>query len=503
MRMRRNYAVMNAMHVRALLTAIAALAGCSADCSDRDGDGLCDAWEIAGGIDLNGDGRIDPAHDLVLAGADPDRPDIYLHVDYMAGHGRNHRPDARAVDAVVQAFARRGIALHVDIGRALPYHQVITFEPILPACNGPDAVNVYDLKKQYFDPKRRLAYHYAVFADYLTCASLEACAQCPAVAGALPLLGATGRAELPGDDFVVTLGVLYDMGLRPTLEQQAGVLMHELGHNLGLKHGGDSHTPDFKPNYLSVAGTFGLSGIPLAAARGSIVPMSCERTRQCPGGAICAEGSGTCVRIDYSGEALPTLDESALNENAGINAGTADITSYVCPDLTVALGAASGPIDWNCNGDAGEPSIAADVSAEGKLTPLTGYDDWANLKFRSPSFGDLSGAPGATALRSGPTIAEARRRGMLFPPRAVELAAVAVGTGELAVAVLGAETLDAYAIDADSLKVRAAAPIRVEFTDVNSDARPDLVVVFATREPGPIHLTGRLRNAQRFAGELR
>jgi hypothetical protein len=51
--------------------------------------------------------------------------------------------------------------------------------------------------------------------------------------------------------------------------------------------------------------------------------------------------------------------------------------------------------------------------------------------------------------------------------------------------------------------VRAAAPIRVEFTDVNSDARPDLVVVFATREPGPIHLTGRLRNAQRFAGELR
>jgi hypothetical protein len=33
---------------------------CSSGCPDSDGDGLNDAWEIAGGIDLNNDGVVDP-----------------------------------------------------------------------------------------------------------------------------------------------------------------------------------------------------------------------------------------------------------------------------------------------------------------------------------------------------------------------------------------------------------------------------------------------------------
>src|SRR5262245_42280879 len=35
------------------------LPACSSGCPDADGDGLNDAWEIAGGIDLNNDGVID------------------------------------------------------------------------------------------------------------------------------------------------------------------------------------------------------------------------------------------------------------------------------------------------------------------------------------------------------------------------------------------------------------------------------------------------------------
>ena len=42
---------------------------------------------------------------------------------------------------------------------------------------------------------------------------------------------------------------------------QAGTLMHELGHNLGLRHGGDDHTK-YKPNYLSVMNyAFQLTGL--------------------------------------------------------------------------------------------------------------------------------------------------------------------------------------------------------------------------------------------------
>ncbi len=50
-------------------------------CQDSDNDGFCDSWEIAGGIDLNGDGKLKEKDDLMLPGADPNRADIYLATD--------------------------------------------------------------------------------------------------------------------------------------------------------------------------------------------------------------------------------------------------------------------------------------------------------------------------------------------------------------------------------------------------------------------------------------
>jgi predicted Zn-dependent protease len=35
------------------------------------------------------------------------------------------------------------------------------------------------------------------------------------------------------------------------MQQQAGTLMHEFGHNLGLRHGGNENT-NRKPNYISI-----------------------------------------------------------------------------------------------------------------------------------------------------------------------------------------------------------------------------------------------------------
>ncbi|AIC14805.1 zinc metalloprotease [Nitrososphaera viennensis] len=147
-------------------------------------------------------------------------------------------------------------------------------------------------------------------------------------------------------------------------EQQAGAFMHELGHNLGLRHGGGVDI-NCKPNYLSVmnyAFTFP-------------APVSNRP-------------------LDYSRSALATLDEVELYEPDGVSASTPSglTTAYgqtgVSP--TIRTAPTGQPIDWNrddFDGDDGveesinnfSPNIPEcyDISA---LTSLTGYDDWSNIK---------------------------------------------------------------------------------------------------------------------------
>jgi hypothetical protein len=316
------------------------------------------------------------------------------------------------VQAVVDAFEGQGVSVHVDpTPTAIPESAVVTFDPIVPACAGDDAVNFYDLKSVYSDPGRRLAYHYVVFGHYNTCDSGGHCSLCqPSVA-----FGGGGRAERPGNDLIVSLGAFLDIGLTPGIENEAAVLMHELGHNLALQHAGDIDLPDYKPNFLSVVNdTFVYTGIPVAAAVGSTTPMPCSGPGDCPLGAICGSG-GTCLRIDYSQQALPSLDETNLDENAGISAGTADITGFVCPgpDFTQGAGAGVGPIDWNCNGNPTESGIAADINVDLVLSVLTGFDDWSAVKyeFQCTAGGSANGPQQLDPGALEPGIDELRARG--------------------------------------------------------------------------------------------
>src|SRR5262249_46037673 len=56
---------------------------CSSGCPSSSGDGLNDAWKRAGGIDLNGDGRVDAVHDLILPDVKLGRKDIFVQYDYL------------------------------------------------------------------------------------------------------------------------------------------------------------------------------------------------------------------------------------------------------------------------------------------------------------------------------------------------------------------------------------------------------------------------------------
>jgi hypothetical protein len=155
---------------------------------------------------------------------------------------------------------------------------------------------------------------------------------------------------------------------------EGGSFMHELGHNLGLHHGGDEDV-NAKPNYLSVMNYHYESGIPYAATPGSTVQVG--------------------LRLDYSEQALPPLDESNLDEPLGIqDPGSTDIVRYftTTPDPSTCfvslygwgrpgIGPASGPIDWNQNGETTETGLTQLINGDACDPPglLTGFDDWAEV----------------------------------------------------------------------------------------------------------------------------
>jgi murein DD-endopeptidase MepM/ murein hydrolase activator NlpD len=309
---------------------------------DKDGDGLFDSWETAG-IHMNDDGVVDL--NLPALGANPDRKDLFIEIDWMADGTHSHRPMAGVSQTVINAFAdapvtnpdgTSGINLHIDESNGVPHQNE------LAVWAGFDTI-----KATNFDQNRRFAYHY-----------------CLSIHNIQGLDGTSGIAELPGNDFIVSLGSWT--GGVGTFQQQAGTLMHEFGHNLNLGHGGGDHV-NYKPNYLSIMNYFfQMSGI---------LPTG---------------------RLDYSGSALPNLDENGLNENLGIQDGT-DNTNYYSPTGAILVGPGTGSIDWDADGII-EIDVQADINRDGTYlgpiqipsrTVLTGYNDWANILYSALGTSDF------------------------------------------------------------------------------------------------------------------
>ena len=363
---------------------------------DTDSDGLWDDWERFG-IDSNADGVIDldlpntlPV-DLNNDGdttdpgerISPNHRDILVEIDSMdcaqaggdcaAGDTHDHTPRAAAVRAAVLAFnganitnpdGTTGITLRVDLNQRIAHQNNM----IIPnACFTGTAGTGFDaVKTANFGPDnpRRFAFHYAVFSHNQTATTTS-----------------SGCGELPGNDFQVTFGKwnytctgganagmfcntnadcpsstcagrdvdgdgLSDADVG-SIQQQAGTLIHELGHNLNLQHGGGEWLNN-KPNYLSVMNyTFQLGGIPPTDPDGAAGPLT--------------------GRVDYSTAVLPTLVENNLTESAGIGDGT-DNTSFFCPgatNFTAALGNAA--INWNCDTDSTDVGVSSDVNGDANV----------------------------------------------------------------------------------------------------------------------------------------
>ena len=92
--------------------------------TDVDSDGIWDSWE-KNGIDSDGDGNVNV--DLPAMGSDPNKPDIFVEVDWMVkpqekflfietSPGKSFKPSESAMREVWQSFQKHGINIHIDCG---------------------------------------------------------------------------------------------------------------------------------------------------------------------------------------------------------------------------------------------------------------------------------------------------------------------------------------------------------------------------------------------------
>jgi len=335
---------------------------------DTDKDGIPDSWET-NGIPYNGtDGAL---HYYTLSGASTTHKDVYVEVDYM----QNHRPIDAALTNVKNVFAgapvtnpdgKGGITIQYLLSNTpIPHEDAITFNDfefkLKPLWFGTTAER-QDANANTLLAAKSIIYHYVVFAHNQ-----------PPSPGRTT--GSMGTANRPGMNVLISLGnnAADDTGHKVgSLNDQETTFMHELGHNLGLSHGGGDFV-NCKPNYISVMNY----AVDLYVAT---------------------------AQLSYSKSALPSLDKDNLNEQAGL--GQSDPPGLRSPFGPVTAGkevpfatADGSPVDWNQNNvttdsgvkadiNGGIPGAACPASASDSPKVLNGYNDWANIVYISDKASD-------------------------------------------------------------------------------------------------------------------
>ncbi len=267
---------------------------------DSDGDGICNNWEdgtFGPGLHIDftdnslGTTSVHYKYDLSCTPGNtitndptgltvcpsPTKKDIYLEIDWMTGHDIS----STAIADVVKAFDKMGIALHIqygenpstnsgDIGvhycdvrrvlsnggtagqacsitttnyQSYPFLKQNFFGTtsersgnitICPRSDIPTSAGTVSNANSYncLTAKRQV-FHYGLVANYQWGSATS-----------------SGWSELVGNDFLISLGNFAN-GVGG-IDEQEGSSMHELGHNLGLNHGGVQDSTNCKPNYLGV-----------------------------------------------------------------------------------------------------------------------------------------------------------------------------------------------------------------------------------------------------------
>lgn len=301
--------------------------GTDPNVADTDADGISDGDEVLGTL---------AGLDLPAMGVSPLRKDLLLEYDWFDDSAdcgaHSHRPSVAAISSVTTAFdispepnpdGSNGVNLISDYGQGGAFsggNFINDADGVI--AGGVSGTDFLNYKAANFAGNRNGYFHYVLLPHRYNTNS-----------------GSSGQAEVAGDDMIVSLQC-FD-----STSNVANTIMHEVGHNLFLLHGGDNSC-NWKPNYNSVMNyKYQFPGI----------DNNCTPD---PDGVL---SYSIGDRID--------LNENNLNENNG----------------TCGPG---NPFDWNGNTSI-EASISHDIntydgqvgSCGGTLTTLQDNDDWGGLYF--------------------------------------------------------------------------------------------------------------------------
>jgi Bacterial TSP3 repeat len=328
---------------------------------------------LAWSIDSDGDGLSDTVE--AQLGSSPLHKDIFIEIDWFVVNGQNLKP-RKGFDKIVEAIfdsspvnnpdGKTGIRVHLSYSDAIP----VNFDVLgYKNSKGNYVWDDFDIVKSiYFTPSRYATHHYCLFIkDYG-----DQSGQATGSSG----LSRNGKKFSTGaSDLIVALGGDYWWNYPKKKEYkwtQAGTFAHELGHNLGLKHGGADHR-NYKPNLLSIMNyAFQSDGIPYTRYDGKRFFI-----------------------YDFSRQALPTLTEANLNENKGLGPKASDAygvfgTAWYHWNGTDYIGQgtwnATSFVDWNQDGFASS-SVFGDINQDGSYSKLKGNNQWSKLTFSGGSVG--------------------------------------------------------------------------------------------------------------------